>query len=262
MILLVGVFCRIPGTSPLHGAPTPTPTPSPTAQPTATPESAPKVRSYDGNQQSEYIKTAQNAFIEARGVKADAFVAANNAYQEAGGASVKGLNSKEAITQRLELITKASQTNDDYLAFVETQDATYRDALAKTPLIQEDVDALVAEFSSRSKADLVKKLRLTERDMLKTGESMMDFLEKKYGSWKLDGNKLSFKKAADTNAFSALGKKYNGYVEGVQKMSAEVNAPATTPGASPTPGPTVAAPAEATATTPKASPVPAAKPTP
>ena len=262
-VLLTAMACQFGGTSPLKATATPTPAPSPVVAPTATPESAPKARNYDGSQQSAYIKTAVNAFVEARGAKANAFVAASNAYQEAGGASVKGLSSKEAITERRELIQKASQTNDDYLAFVETQDATYQDDLSKTPLTKEDVDAIVAEFSAHAKADLVIKLRGTTGDMLKTGDTMMEFLEKKYGTWKLNDNRLTFKKAADTNAFSALSKKYNTYVEGVQKMSAEVNSSLPTPGTSPIPdaSPSLGATpaAGATVNTPTASPIPSPK---
>ena len=245
-----------------------TPTPAPTASPTATPaETAaptPENRHYSGQQQSEYIKTAVNAFVEARGVKYSAFVAANRAYQEAGGASVKGLDSKEAITARRSLIQTASQTNDEYLAFVETQDATYRAELAKTPLVKEDVEALVTEYATNSKEATVKKLREVQRDLLRTGDAMMDFLEKKYGGWKVTANKISFKKAADTNAFSAMGKKYNTYVDEITKLSEEVNASSPTPSTSPipsaSPSPSGAAVPAETASAPTPSPAPGAKP--
>ena len=250
-------------TSKAAATPTPAPTASPTAAPTATPEEAPEIRSYDGTQQENYIKTANSAFLEVRGAKSTAFVEANNVYLQAGGASGTGLTLKEAIAARREMIQKALQANDDYLAFIDIQEKTYHDELAKTPLIKADVDGLTANFAEHAKTADVKKLRETERDLLKTGDSMMGFLEKNYGAWKLSGNKPVFKKAADANAYSALGKKYNADVETVQKLSAAVSAPLPTPGASPSPGgaasPAGTALPQATVSAAATSPAPAAK---
>ena len=244
-------------------SPSPMPTAAPSVAPTATPEGASEVRNYSGAQQSDYIKTAQNAFLEARGAKSTAFVEANNAYLQAGGASAKGLTSKEAVTARREMLQKAIQANDDYLAFVDKQETLYHDELAKTPLIKADVDGVLAEFTETGKTAEVKKLRENERDLLKTGDAMMAYLENKYGSWKLSDNKPSFKKPADASAYGALGKKYNTYVEAVQKLSASVNAPLPTPDASPnasvSPSPGGAAQPQAAVSAPTVSPAPTAK---
>ena len=261
VLLLAGIVSRQEAT----GAPAPAPVPAaiPTASPSPASDAATETRNYDGTQQSNYIKTAENVFLEARGAKSTAFVEANNAYLQAGGASAAGLTSKEAVTARREMIQKAMRANDDYLTFVDTQETVYHDELAKTPLIKADVDGLTANFAEHAKTADVKKLRETERDLLKTGDAMMAFLESKYGAWKLNGNKPAFKKSADTNAYSALGKKYNVDVETVQKLSASVNSPLPTPGTSPippvspSPGGAVQPPAAVSA--PTTGPTPTAK---
>ena len=268
MALLAGAVCLLGGACQLAAAPTPTPAPTSTAvpsvAPSATPEGTSEVRNYTGTEQSDYIKTANNAFLEARGVKSTAFVEANNAYLQAGGASAKGLTSKEAVVARRDMLQKAIQANDDYLAFVETQQTVYHDELAKTPLIKADVDGLTSDFVEHARTDEVKKLRATERDLLQTGDAMMEYLEKKYGAWKLNDNKPVFKKSSDASAYSSLGKKYNAYVEAVQKLSASVNSPLPTPGASPapstSPSPSGAAQPQTTVGSAEVSPTPKAKP--
>ena len=241
--------------------PTPTPTASPAdtpvvvTTPAPTPEPTVQAPHYSGVQQAEYIRTAQNAFMEARGAKSTPFLAANKAFNEAGGASAKGLTSKDAITQRRALIQACSKANDDYLTFAATQPEAYRTELAKTPLTQSDVDGLVSDFTAKGRQEEIIKLRNTERESLKTADDMMAHLEKTYGAWTLNGNKPVFKKTSDFNAYGTLGKKYNGLVADLQKLQSEVNTPLPTPGespipsASPSPGaatgaqPTVAAPA-------------------
>ena len=66
-VLLVGAIFVLGGTSQMQGAPTPTAAPA--AAPTATPEAAAETRTYSGTQQADYIKTANNEFLEARGPK-------------------------------------------------------------------------------------------------------------------------------------------------------------------------------------------------
>ena len=237
--------------------PTPTPAPAPSVAPTATPEGTPEVRNYNGTQQAQYIKTAQTAYIDARAVKTAAFAEANDAYVQAGGASAKGLTSKGAVTERRAMIQKAIQANDDYLAFVNTQDETYRAELAKTPLIKGDIDALVTDYAATSKEEKVKELRKDVSSLLKTGDEMMAVLEKEYGSWKPEGTAPKFKSSGSAKAYSALGKKYNGLVANMQKLTAEINAAPPAPDASPSPS----VPATPTASVaPVASPVPTEKP--
>lgn len=243
LIGLGGYGCGRSGNSSTEATPTPTPTPTPSpagtpvvvTTPTPTPEPTVEAARYSGKQQAEYIQTAQNAFMEARSVKLTPFLEANKAFQEAGGASAKGLTSKEAVTQRRALIEACRKTNEDYLTFASTQPDTYRAELAKTPLIPSDVDGLVAGFTENGRQQEIIKLRTTERESLKTADDMMAYLEKTYGSWTLSGNLPKFKKPADINAYGALGRKYNGLVADVQKLQAVANAPLPTPGETPIP---------------------------
>ena len=266
VILSAGVAILPLGVPTVLGAATPTPAPTvaPTASPAATPDDAPVNRNYDGTQQANYIKTANDAFVEARGAKTSAFIEANNAYLQAGGASGQGLDSKDAIKARREMIAKAIQANEECLTFTGTQETFYHDELAKTPLIKADVDGLTTSFAEHAKTADVVKLRQTTGDMLKTGDKMMEFLENKYGAWKLSGNKPVFKKTADAKEYSTLGKKYNTDVESVQKLGAAVNAPLPTPGASPvssvSPSPGGVAQPQATVGAATVSPAPKAKP--
>ena len=263
-LLVAGVVaCPVGGFSKTAAAtPTPTPVPSPSVAPsvapTATPEGTPEVRNYNGAQQSQYIQTARTAYIDLRAAKTAAFAEANDAYVQAGGASAKGLTSKEAVTARRAMIQKAIQANDDYLAFVTTQDETYRAELAKTPLVKSDIDGLVSEYAATSKEDKVKELRKDVGALLKTGDDMMAVLEKEYGSWKPEGNAPKFKGSGDAKAYSALGKKYNGLVANVQKLTGEINTAPPVPEAVPSPGTPAASPAASVA--PAVSPVPTAKP--
>ncbi len=258
MLFLVGVACQFqacPGPKPA-----PEPLISPTPAPTAPPPSAvpvapdPPVARYSGVQQAEYIKTAQNGFVVARGLKSEAFALAFTAFGEAGGASAKGLASKADVADRRALIEKCRLANEDYLAFVGTQDDTYRQELAKTPLIPGDVDSLVDDFSKKAHADSLKKVRENKRDILKAADDMMAYLDKTFGAWKVNGNNAVFTKPADANSYSALAKKYNAFVQAEQKLQADINVPLPPPGDSPIPS---------VAPSPSASAVPAtAMPTP
>lgn len=223
-------------------APVPSPTPPPTVTPALTVAPAPtatpvpeNIPAYNGAQQMEYIKTAQSAFIEIIGNKSLPFTEANNAYLAAGGASVKGLTSKEAIVERRALIEKVRQANADYMVFAATQDNTYREELAKTPLSKGDVESLVAEYAARAKLDKVKKLREGEAELMKAADVMMVYLDKKFGTWRVDGVKPVFKRAEDGNPYGELGKKYNVIVAQLQQLQSEINAPLPTAGETPIP---------------------------
>lgn len=237
--LVVAQFQGCPGPKPMNdpvATPTPTPTPTPVAAATASPEPTPDVPRYSGAQQMDYIRTAQNDFMTARGQKTEPFGLAKDAFNEAGGASAKGLISREAIAGRRALIGAISKANDDYKSFLTTQDETYRQALVKTPLMQSDVDSLVGEFTKASKTESVLKLRNLDGDLCKVGDEMLAYLDKTFGSWTIRDNKVAFKKAADGNAYAVLAKKYNGIVEAQRPLLTDLNPPLPTSGASPLPG--------------------------
>ena len=263
LLVAIGSGCNKP--APVAPA-TPTPAPTPVATPiltptpvaaTPVPTATPEAQKYTGAQQAEYIKTAQDAFVEARMTKSTPYMEANKAFLDAGGATAKGLTSKESIAQRREMIAKVSQANEDYLTFASAQDNAYREELSKTPLVKADVESLVTEFIDKGKQKDIVKLRESVRDLLKTADSMMVYLDKKYGGWTFTNGRISFKKPADAGGYSDLIKKYSAAAGEIQKLQESVNAPMPTPGLSPaaTPAATTSVPA-ATGVAPVASPAP------
>ena len=206
-------------------APTPKPTPAasvkPTAAPTASPTAAPSASgsvaptpevkaTYSGPQQKEYIETAITAFVAARQAASQPYLDAHQALDAGGSVNPTGLNSKQAITARRDLIAKCIAANDVYLNFVTTQEDTYRAELSKTPLVPADVDSIVKEFALHSKTAAIVKVREAERATLQCGDEMMASLEKTFGNWSVNGaGKLTFKKNSAMAAYSALGQKYN-----------------------------------------------------
>ncbi len=238
--------------------PTPTATPSPVATPTPTPAATPN---YSGTQQAQYIATARDAFVALRTQKTQPFLEAHKALDTAGALSAKGLKTKADIAARRDLIAKTSAANDDYLAFVKTQDDTYRAELAKTPLIAGDIDGLVKEFSEHANTPTVVKIREDEKDVLKMGDDSMATLDRKFGAWTVsDAGKMTFKKSADASAYGKSLANLSAKVTEIDKLRAQIAAtpspsPVVSPGASP-----AASPTGAPATTPAAAPTASVKP--
>ena len=232
--------------------PVPTPTPTPTPAPTASNQST--TATYNGDQQGRYIAAAKEAFIALRSAKSQPFIDAYMAFQAAGGLSAKGLNSREDIAARRDLLAKTAAANDDYLAFVRDEEDIYRVELDKTPLIQGDVDTLVKQFDERTNLQLSIKLRATQAEALKAGDETLDFLQKKIGTWTFtDSGSIKFKKPADLATMSALGKKYNAKSVELQEYQKELQA--VVAGASPSPSPSPS-------NVPAATPTPTMTPTP
>jgi hypothetical protein len=228
------------GAAPAPASPSPAATPAVAApSPAATPEAPPN---YDGVQQGKYIATAQNAFVAQRQAKFQAFIDARTAFENAGGISIKGLTDKAAVTARRDLLAKLRTANDDYLAFMTTQEDTLRTELAKTPLVKADIDAVVTEFATKANIPRAIQLQQDEQNLLTCSDDILGDLEK--WDWSLTGsNKLMFKKKSDQAAYVALEKKYNGIVKDYQSLQ-----PQGTPTPAPSPGATAAATPAASAT--------------
>ena len=130
-----------------------------------------------------------------------------------------GMSSKEAVANRRDLLSKVRAANDDYLAFITTQEATYRAELAKTPLIPADVDAIAADFVVKANIPRAIKLQQMEKDLLTSADNMLGDLTDWDGSWSANAaGKLSFKKKSYQAAYLALEQKYNGLANGMQQI--------------------------------------------
>ncbi len=214
---------------------------------------------YNTAQRTQYIKQADEAFLALRDAKTGPYAAAFDTMLKAGGFSAVGLTSKEAIAARRDLVAKCQAANDDYEAFTRTQDATFKAELQKTPLIPNDVDYVLSDFSYKAQTSDNLKLRALQRDSLKTGDDMLAYLDKSYGSWSVNEKQhLTFKKPGDAAPFSALAKTYSEQVAAINKLqndikaTADPNSAATTPAASPA--------ASGAPVSPAASPVASATP--
>ena len=247
--------------------PTATPIPTPVPSPTATPAASPApTANYSGTQQTQYITTARDAFVAMRTAKSQPFLDAHKALDAAGALSARGLKTKEDIAARRDLVAKTSAANDEYLAFVKTQEDTYRAELAKTPLIPNDIDGLVKEFNERTNTPTVIKLREDERDTLKIGDEMLTTLDKKFGAWSAnEAGRIVFKKKSDVAAYGELLSKLNAKVSEMQKLREELTptpspSPSASAGVTPAASPTGAPGAAPAASAPAAVPAASAKP--
>ena len=255
------------------------PSPTPIAVHTPAPaSSAPKVDAsgnptYNSTQRTQYIKQAEDAFNAARQVKSQPYNDAFAAMLASGGFSAAGLASKEAIAARRDLVAKCQTANDGLEDFIKVQDATYKAELQKTPLIPNDVDYVLSDFSYKAQTSDSLKLRDLQRESLKTGDNLLAYLDKTFGGWSVNpAQHLAFKKPADSAAFSAMQKTYSAQVADMSKLQAAIKAtadPNSVPAAAASPSPATAAAPGAASPTPGAgtapgspSPVPAASATP
>ena len=223
----------------------PSPTPAATRAPVAATPDTSGNPTYNSNQRTQYIKQAEEAFNAQRLTKSQPFTDSFNALLAAGSFTAAGLTSKEAITARRDLVTKVQTANDDLEAFIKTQEATYKAELQKTPLIPNDVDYVLSDFVYKAQTEKALKLRDLQRESLKTGDAMLDYLEKSYGNWSINATqRLTFKKPADGGAFNTLGKTYNSQITemaAIQKDILTTADPNSTPGISPAASPAPAA---------------------
>ena len=220
---------------------------------------APTPTGYNSVTEQSYIDQADKAFLELQAPKKQAFDDALKAYTEAGGVSPKGLTSKEAVTARRGLIAKLIAADDDFAAFASTEDALYREQLAKTPLTPHDIEDTFHTYQDKAKSPLFIKIREAQHAELQSGDDMMAALEKNYGNWSVSPvGKLSFKRPADATAYNGLAQKFNADVQALNKLQDDfrstadpdgASAPSTAPGASTAPAATPA-PAASPAATP------------
>jgi hypothetical protein len=211
----------------------PSSSPSPTAAPavaaTASPTPDESLPKYGGAQQSRYISKAEVDFVAQRDAKFEPFLEARNAFEAAGGINSAGLT-PAAISQRLDLLSKAQAAHAEYLAFITNQADIYRADLAKTPLTPADVEANVVTYAEKANIPREIKAQELERDLLACSNEMLTFMQKESGQWEIQaGGKLAFKKKADKAAHIALEEKYNGIVMQINQLH-----PTPTPAASPT----------------------------
>ena len=209
---------------------------------------------YNSVTEQSYIDQADKAFMAVQQPKIKAFNEAFAAFKAAGYANAKGLTSKEAVAARRDVIAKCIATNDDYAAFVATQDATYKDDLAKTPLTPADAKATLDDYTARARTPAVVQLRQAEHDYLKSADDMMAALEKWSGGWSVspDG-KLSFKRKEYIDQYNELARKCTAQANLVAKLQGEYNGTVNPAGAAATgsdgaaasPAPDAASPAPA-----------------
>ena len=209
---------------------------------------APTPMGYNSVTEQSYIDQADKAFLAVQQPKIKAFNEAFAAFKAAGYVNVKGLTSKEAVAARRELIAKCLATNDDYAAFVATQNDTYKDDLAKTPLTPADVTTTLNDYAVRAKTPEVVKMRQAEHDYLKSADDMMAALEKWSGGWSVspegklalkrkeyigEYNELAQKCTAQANLVAKLQSEYTGAVvpAGAAATGADGSAPSPAPGA-------------------------------
>jgi hypothetical protein len=217
-------------------SPSPTPSAAPSATPTPYPSVTPKPDAppnYTGGQQSQYIATANAAFVTQRDAKFQAFMDTRNAFETAGGINPKGFTSPEAVAERRDLLSKVRAANDDYLAFVTNQESVYRAELEKTPLVQSDIDSVAQTFLEKANVPRAIKLQQMEQDLLTCSDDMLGDLQKWKGQWSLKNDKLAFKKKTILSTYAALEQKYNALADGIEQLHNP------TPGASPSPSPGV-----------------------
>ena len=163
-------------------------TPAPRAVP------APSV-GYNSVTEQGYIDQADDAFKAVQQPKIKTFNAAFAALKDANFMSAKDLTSKEAVAARRDLIAKCIAADNDYIEFLKTQEATYKDDLAKTPLTPADAKETFEGYVAKAKTPDAVKLRQAQVDYFKSGDDMMAALEKWYGSWSITpAGKLSFKR--------------------------------------------------------------------
>ena len=200
-------------------------TPKPTATPSAAPKAAPTPTGYDKATRQQYIQTAIDAFKALRQSKYQPFSDAFKAFSSAGGLSAAGLTTKDAVAARRNLITQCLTANDDYTAFIKTQDTAYTAELKKTLLTPNDVEVESSYTAAKMPTDKIVQLRTIQSDSLKTADQMLAYLDSKFGSWSVSADKhLIFKKAADGSPFSALAKTYGEQVTALNKLRDEINA--------------------------------------
>ena len=231
-----------------------TPKPAATATPKVDPSGNP---TYSNAQRTQYIKQASEAWVALRNAKEGPFTDAFSAMVTAGGFNAAGLTSKEAIATRRDFVAKCQAANDEFQVFTKTQDDTFKTELQKTPLVTNDVDYVEEDFKFKAQTDKNMQLRDLQRESLKTGDEMLAYLEKTYGSWSINAAQhLVFKKSADAAPFAALGKMYNEQETARVKLQTEIKAivdPNATP-AAPLASPAAASPSSSPAATPAASP--------
>jgi hypothetical protein len=207
------------------------------ASPTARPAGPPPTVGYNSVTEQSYITQADNAFMAVQQPKIKAFNDAFEAFKEAGYVNARALTSKEAVTARRDLIAKCIAANDDYAAFVATQEQTYKDDLAKTPLTPDDAKTTLDQYIVKAKTPQVIQLRQAEHDYLKAGDDMMAALEKWYPNWSLNAaGKLSFKRKENVAEYNDLAQKCNTLAALVSKLQKDYNGAVNPDGSSSTGG--------------------------
>lgn len=245
-----------PGANTLPAAPTPAPQAPAPATVAATPTG------YNSVTEQSYINNADEAFRAVQQPKKLAFTEAFAAFQAAGGASSRGLTSKEAITARRDLIAKCTAANDDYANFVTTQETFYKAELAKTPLTPSDQEATFKGYVEKAKTASVLKLRQAQHDSLKTADDIMALLEKSYGNWSsAAAGRLTFKRPPDEAAYRNLGQKYTTEVAQLNQLNNELKGTVASGDAAPSGSDDPSAGAAAPTASPAAPSAPAASPT-
>ncbi len=243
---------------PPPATPAPTPTPAPVA---------PGNPTYSSSKREQYISQASDAFTAARRAKIQALTDAINTLHTAGMMSPKGLVSKEAIAERRKLVENARLANEDYIAFVTTQEATYRAELEKTPLVPNDVYVTVGQFLAKnSHVAETLAVRETEKELLKSTDDTLAMLDGSWGRWHLRDGKVSFEKPGDVDRYGKLLTRFNAAVAAQTAAQAKLTAAqgpdagaAASAGGAASPTPEVspaASVAPATSAAPAASPVP------
>ncbi len=240
-----------PGAVALAANPALAATPVPSATPAVTAKATPAGNpTYSGAQRTQYIRDAEKIYSAQADPKRQAFTESFQALMTAGGFSAVGLTSKDAIAARRNLVAQCQKANDDYEDFVKVQEQTYKDALQKTPLVPNDVDVVFDDYKFKAQTEKTVQLRDMERESLKTGDELLGYLDKNYGSWSVNAQQhLTFKPGVSA-AFNAIGKKYNDQATAMVNLQNEIKAivdpNATPPGASPA-GSAAASPATAPA---------------
>ena len=126
---------------------------------------------------------AQQHFLQLAGAQLQKYNVAYQALFQAGFTKPNGINTKDDLQHRRDLLKAFGDANEQVAQFYRGAKDTFREELKKQNLSDQTADAMLNSFDKDAQIELVLKIRSFDAQLIEQAGKILDIYDKEWGKW-------------------------------------------------------------------------------